>query len=198
MFDNHSPDCFRGWVVAIHLGNMKLNTVPSFRNRWDCDGCLPSKFGKYVEHLTIKDKLCFSWDDNRSATKQAARRNGKGYMRISLATHPQYALVSDVGIVPGLQPVSAIEALREALYAGAQHTITRLSFNESWRPEPRDPAYHAFPTFKDEKEVVKEAIIASGFGAGKVVGCDVYTAENRIREHLETRVSMGFEEYTVQ
>jgi hypothetical protein len=198
MFDNHSSDCFRGWVVAIHLGNMKLNTIPSFRNRWDCDGCLPQKFGRYVEHLTGKESLCFSWDDDRRRTSERARASGKGYMRMSLDANDQYALVSDVGVVPGMQPMPAIEALRQALLMGFRDTITRLSFNEHWRPEPRDPAYHAFPTFKDEKEVVKQAIIDSGFASGKVIGCDVYTAENRIREHLETRSPMGFDEYEVQ
>lgn len=191
-FANHNPGCFRGWVVAANLGTLKLGVIPSFRNRWDCDGCLPMKFGDHVQHVMVEQEVaCVGWDDRTRMIQQVARREGLGYMRVSMDLRRDYLIVAQPGLISA-SPKPVREAMKEAYQSCVEFAVKRLSFNNLWKPPERDARYHTFPTYKEDKEVVNQAIKVAGFANGKIVGCDVYEAEDRIRQALETEVGWGF------
>ena len=142
--------------------------------------------------MVEQEFACVDWDSQTQQIQKAARRQGMGYLRISMDMASSYLIVSEPGLMNMSEPVSISAAMSEALRQSATLGIKRLSFNTYWKPPDKDARYHTFPTYKDDKDRVKQAIIEAGFQEGQPLDCDVYEAEDRIREALQDRVGWGF------
>lgn len=181
----HDEDCFKGWVIAANLVNQKVGTVPSFKGVWACQGCLPQRFAKKVAHLpAITDELCVVIETSVQAgnTKRRALRNELGYMRMTLGDGT-YVSIGEPALFPKVTPMTTSEALIYALEMGKHNGITRISFNQRWKPE-NIAKYYTFPTYEKDKAVVNEALQEIGYREGDRVRGSLEAFQRNLLEKL--------------
>lgn len=180
-YPDHNPGCFRQHIGFIHPEGL-IGAFPSFRNRWDCPGCLSRKLWRGLGHLAGLD-LRTSWERQREI-RDSARRIRTGYCAISFQGQTDRFILSTPQLLPDKPPQPFLAVLKHCINLGFKISIARLSYNRIWTPEHEETGLYTFPTYNKILKEVHQTIIDAGFPDFHTDGVSAEAAAQRIKVRL--------------
>lgn len=183
-FPSHNEGCFREWVTGINYSTGKIIVVPSFRRRWNCDGCLPKRITQTVGHILMGSMpVASAWEDETGPIRDRVRGTPHGYFALSVEASSRF-VVSDPQVLD--KPAeSGIELAREVFDIGTENGIKRVSYGGSWEADQSPAKYFTWPNRTRRRAEVMRAIEDAGYGDRSVPPADIQLAQRRIQGFVE-------------
>lgn len=132
----HSEGCQRQFILLVNPVTRRISYTPSFRRRWDCPACLEYKFGKKVGHIAQRHKrLVAAVAPHDSNLSREAAKIRAGYMSIAHVDMTSRTIITTRRLKPEWDEAEALAVLGYALNNATTYGVTRMSYNNLWRPD---------------------------------------------------------------
>lgn len=181
---DHNPGCLRQYIIGFNEEEETIFVKPSFRNRWDCPGCLPDKLWKGLKHIPTQD-LRTCWDYTYRI-RRTASKIGAGYCAVSFQALDKRLIISTGRLFPEKPELPFARIVLDCGKVGLEIPIARLSFNRPWSPDPPESKYQTLPTYCLDLPDVMKTIADAGFPHLDLDGTPIATAARLIKNRLNT------------
>lgn len=192
-FGNHSPGCFRQWVVRIDWESHHVHPMPTFRQRWDCPECAVHKLAEKTRHIVATNSEVVSlMDAPQKQTTKRANKKRLGYLSLSLSGTSSKLYVADPRLFPSLTPYPSAGVIHDVIEYAVDEGVKRFSVNHIWQAPQEDARCLVFPTMANSHQAVADAIREAGYPRGKWHGESVADVEFKVRRALEPRAGFNW------
>lgn len=189
----HEQGCLREWLGMLNLDTMRCYPFASYKERWSCPACMVRKFGRNVAHIpNLIDEVVWAWEPPGRRLRQAAQRLGVGYFAMSLYATADRYVVAHPRLYPGHTTVEVRNGLVRALSMARDNGLTRLSFNDEWRPSTAGANVEVIKATGLTHSRIEAAFKKAGAKDGRIPSGSYDEFKFKVMQELEERVGFNF------